>query len=364
MDFLNFGDCNLDSIDVASRSAFLVKRLRAQIRYAMEYVPFYREKFTQRGLSPESIESLSDYAGLPVLRKETLRKLGPYGTLPKWLTQTQTVQGDERVYLNRGTGGTTGDPTAMFWTYADWQANTESILRMMSEITIRHPLIAFNGYNQGHIAGPAFDAAIRMLGGITIPRHFNATDNMAVRQLENYRANVLIATPQSGSAKGGSIVDLLNADTNGYICGDNIFMIIHSSTPMTDDLLAELDELGIHHVVNIYGSTDAFPTAINCQVDRHSMHITNGHIYLEVVDDSGQPVKNGERGHVVVSRIGSSAGSRIDVSKATQLFRYLVGDDATFIDEPCKCGRTTAKIKDIRRVEYLEDKLTGGCEVW
>ncbi len=364
MNINSFMDPQLDKVSKSEREKFLLSLIQKQLKYAYENVDFYRESFDKKGIKPSDIKTIEDFRKLPILKKETVRKLGPYGLLPKKLLQTDKTKGEERIFLNRGTGGTTGEPTSMFWTYADWKANTESIIRMMDEIKIKHPLIAFNGYNQGHIAGPAFDAIIRMLNGITIPRHFSSDDEKAMQQMEKYKANVLIATPQSGSKKGGSIVDFLNADKNGYINGKNVFMIIHSSTPMTDELIQELAELDIHHIVNIYGSTDAFPTAINCQADKHSLHITNGNVLLEVVNEKGEQVKSGERGFIVISRIGSSTEKGIDVSKATQLFRFLVGDEATYIEEKCACGRTTPKIKDVQRVLYVQDKLEGGCEVW
>ncbi|RME55255.1 hypothetical protein D6777_01115, partial [Candidatus Woesearchaeota archaeon] len=269
-----------------------------------------------------------------------------------------------RLYLNRGTGGTTGKPVGFFWTQGDWRASVEAMVRGMSDVKIKMPLMAFNGYNQGHIAGPIFDWTIRMLGGVSVPRHFKSNEEQAVEQMREYKCNCLIATPQSGSGKGGSLMDFLDIDNGEYINGENVQLYLCSSTPLTDELISELEDLGIKQIVNFYGSTDALPTAISCQADKKALHVMQGHIFLEVVDENGKHVKNGERGRVVVTRIGGSSDNGIDVCKGTQLIRFFVGDEATYVEDKCACGKTTPRIKDIKRVSYLEDKSQGGCEIW
>jgi len=65
--------------------------------------------------------------------------------------------------------------------------------------------------------------------------------------------------------------------------------------------------------------------------------------YTEVIDpQTGKHVKNGERGLIVQTSLRH--GSRY--------IRYIVGDEATFITDKCKCGRSSARIKNIKRLSY------------
>ena len=47
-----------------------------------------------------------------------------------------------------------------------------------------------------------------------------------------------------------------------------------------------------------------------------------------------------------------------------KMLNYEVGDEVEFIDEKCPCGRTSPRIKDVRRIREIKDKLEAGCEHW
>jgi hypothetical protein len=38
----------------------------------------------------------------------------------------------------------------------------------------------------------------------------------------------------------------------------------------------------------------------------------------------------------------------------------MIGDEATFVEEPCRCGRTSPRLKDITRV-LEKERLRQGC---
>ncbi|MGI6209844.1 MAG: hypothetical protein ACOYEW_16700 [Anaerolineae bacterium] len=52
----------------AELEALQLERLQLQVRRAYEAVPFYREAFQARGLSPEDIRSLADLTLMPFTR--------------------------------------------------------------------------------------------------------------------------------------------------------------------------------------------------------------------------------------------------------------------------------------------------------
>ncbi len=86
------------------------------------------------------------------------------------------------------------------------------------------------------------------------------------------------------------------------------------------------DALFTHHKKNIekafqckimetYGSSEGFQ--IGFQVDLNYMYIFTPQVYLELLDDNGFPVKDGEIGNVVVTRLDN---------KHMPLIRYKLGD--------------------------------------
>lgn len=365
LESLSFRDERWDYLPKERLEQYIVSRIRNQFIFMKENVPFYKKFYSNIRLS--DLNNLEDCVSkIPGLRKSNIRSLpSPYDLLP-----TNIRENMGKIYLYRGTGGTTGEPTSMFFSYNDWEAIVNAMVRSLSElreIAKEKQIIAFNGYNQGHISGPIFDDTIRELGGLSIPRHFTADDERAVRQMARHKCNLIICPPTS-THKGGTFESLLKADVRTglhYINGDNIICLFLSSTPTTPELMEEIRDLGIKLVYNYYGSTDVLPTAISCQESPDDWHILFGHISLFVVDENQRHVENGKRGLVIAGRIGSyDDNGRISNCEATQLLNYYVGDEATYIDKPCKCGRTTPRITGIRRVLDVKDKIESGCEAW
>lgn len=61
------------------------------------------------------------------------------------------------------------------------------------------------------------------------------------------------------------------------------------------------------------------------------MHIFSDYRYLEIVDDSGRPVPDGEEGDVVVTDLSN---------RVFPIIRYKLGDRARMRTAPCTCGIT------------------------
>jgi len=359
----NFSDSLWDFMDPIKRERTIVSLFKNQVRFSKKQVPFYKKIYEK--LKEESLNSLVDCATkIPIIRKSDIRNLpSPYDLIPS------EIKNDiSKLYLYRGTGGTTGIPTSIFFTKNDWIATVEGMVRGLEELKkMKKPIIAFNGYNQGHISGPIFDDTIRKIGGLSIARNFGSTDEQAVKQMAVHRCNLIIAPPVS-THKGGSIESLLETDVKlglNYINGSNIDVIFCSSTELTSELYKELKNLGIKYIYNYYGSTEILPTAISCQNNPFEFHILFGHIALFVVGKNQQPVKNRERGVVLASRIGSYTDKlEIGENQGTQLLNYEVGDEVEFISDKCPCGRTTPRISGVKRIKETKDKIEGGCEYW
>ena len=347
--------------------------MRRQLIFAAKSTPFWRSRLDLGELESPRPFTRSDLEKLPLLHKKLLRMQPRNALLP---------DSGGPYYIVRGSGGTTGDPVAMSWTQADWEATQEVTGRFLKHVAAQGPtlaraqtldsnptpppipLIVWNGYNQGHVSGPSFDDAVRRMGGTPVVRHFRMSDAESLQDIMRLKANALIITPKSGSGKGGSLEDLLAADPD-FLAKAKITALMLSSTPLDADLLEEIRGQGVKHIVNFYGSTEALPTAISCEEDPRSFHLCPGPNFVEVVDSLGVQVKNGERGMVVVSRLGSSPKEGgMACHQGSQIIRFIVGDVATFTDTPCRCGRTTARISNIERTMNVEDKLAGGCEKW
>ena len=75
------------------------ERIRKIVRYAYRNVPFYRKRFDEAGVKPESIRTLDDVAKIPFTMKADLRDNYPLGIL---------AVPPRRLYCLHASSGTTG----------------------------------------------------------------------------------------------------------------------------------------------------------------------------------------------------------------------------------------------------------------
>ena len=333
----------LDRGLAADYSAIVAAALNAQVEYVREQqVPFWCERLTTAGIGGGGF-SLDAWHRLSPMTKDTLRAIPPSELVPK--------RNRGRIFRCFGTSGTTGFPTFAMWSADDWHALTETVARALNEQRPIAEIRALNGYHQAHTAGSAYDGAVRLLGGISIPRHYLLDDEEATRaQLRLFNCNTLILAEHSGLHKSGRTVeDLLQLD-RGFFESCGIQWWIGSSTTFTAQTREIARAQGVQGVTNLYGSSEFGMLAVSCVVQPSQFHLLLGHVLVEVVDDKGDPVSSGQRGRILASLIFSSRSEGgVGPHEGTQLLRFENGDHATYFDGECACGLRSPRIMDLAR---------------
>ena len=101
----------------------------------------------------------------------------------------------------------------------------------------------------------------------------------------------------------------------------------------------ELIEKQFHtRVQDTYACTEGCMMAAQC--DKLTYHIFTPQVFIEILDDDGNRVPNGQMGKVVVTRLDNYA---------MPLIRYYLGDLAILEDDPkdCSCGRHLPQLKKV-----------------
>lgn len=88
-------------------------------------------------------------------------------------------------------------------------------------------------------------------------------------------------------------------------------------------------------VFNEYGCGEVGSIAHECEM--HSLHVTEENLIVEILDGD-RHCADGEVGEIVVTDLNNFA---------LPLFRYRLGDYATYSDNKCTCGRGLSIVKDI-----------------
>jgi phenylacetate-CoA ligase len=306
-----------------------LERLRATVGRLLEHVAPTRERLYGIGVqAPEDIRSLDDLARLPFSVKAELREHYPLGLLA--VPRERLV----RIHASSGTGG---KPTVVGYTAHDLDVWTTVMARDLARAGVRAGMVVHNAYGYGLFTGGlGFHQGAERLGATVIP----VASGMTVRQallLRDLRGEALCATPsyalhiaqglrETGVSPGELALELA-------LCG---------AEPWTEPMRAQIErDLGVT-AVNFYGLSEITGpgVAAECREARDGLHVNEDHFLPEVVDpDSGEPLPDGTEGELVFTTL---------TKEALPLLRYRTGDIASLTREPCRCGRTLARMSSVR----------------
>ncbi len=362
---IRIGDKQLDYMDKKKRAELMNSFFSEYIKDTYERSTFFRNHLKKKRVDIRKITKPEDLKDI-LLGKNTLALISAEDLLPDDYIKgfdrgLEKVDYQSRIGKTFSSSGSTGRVAEVYYTKEDWDNSMAAIIRCMHHINIKEWSRVFNGFHQGHVAGKVFEDALNRAGALVKNRHFASKDDVdSVNQIIRDRSNALALPADSGKvSKGGDLKNLLSADTENVI-GKQIRVIITTGGPRPSYLIEQMHKrnklAGVDFktkFVDFAGCAEVLPTVAECE-HNSGLHLIPGITYTEVINPKTlKHVKNKERGLLIYT--GFKYGSRF--------IRYIVGDEATFIDDPCKCGRTTPRIKDIQRVMDIQ-RFEEGCGVW
>jgi phenylacetate-CoA ligase len=338
---MRFDDSLLDTVATESRQTYLLGAIRNQIAFMRAELPFWRERLSGAGES--KIQSLSDLARFPILTKDDLRTIRPATLLPE--------ASRRNVAFCRWTSGTTGRPTVSFWTSTDWAALVSATAQMLARHKPAGTSTAFNGYSQAHLTGPLYNHALRQLGATIYDRSHHVEEVFPTStQADLFEFDTLILPGHTARGKGIGLADLLEADPT-LLSRHRVRWWIGSSGTFKAETISAAQQQGVEVVSNLYGSSEFGLFAISCTAVPTDYHVAQGHVLVEVVNESGEQVEDGQFGLIVVTHLaGMGEDGHARPHTGTQIFRLAAGDGATYINRNCTCGLTAPRLRNVQRV--------------
>jgi phenylacetate-CoA ligase len=121
-------------------------------------------------------------------------------------------------------------------------------------------------------------------------------------------------------------------------------LLMTDSELLTEQVAGQLTAAFGVPVFDEYSAQEVLTVATGCRTG--SMHVDEDRVWLEIVDETGRPVPDGETGSVVVTHFRE---------RAMPLVRYQLGDRARLVPGACDCGRELRRIRmvDGRTNDYL-----------
>jgi phenylacetate-CoA ligase len=90
-------------------------------------------------------------------------------------------------------------------------------------------------------------------------------------------------------------------------------------------------------VIDHHGLTEVGPVSFECWESPGALHVNEAEFIAEVIDSrSGEEVMDGQTGELVLTNLGRVA---------SPVIRYRTGDIVVRRSEPCRCGRTWARLE-------------------
>jgi phenylacetate-CoA ligase len=268
--------------------------------------------------------SLDDLIKVPFFVKDDLRNAYPFELL--------AVPREQLVRLH-ASSGTRGKPTVVGYTRADLETWTELMARCMTMAGVRPGMLIHNANGYGLFTGGlGFHQGGERIGATVVPVSggFNTRQAMLLRDLG---AQVLVSTPSYALVIAQALAeDGIDPASTPLELG------LFGGEPWTEALRTQIDRtLGIR-AVNFYGLSEMCGpgVATECLTAREGLHVNEDHFVVEVIDPvDGKPVAPGAEGELVFTTL---------TKEALPLIRYRTGDLGALTEEPCRCGRTTARL--------------------
>lgn len=320
------------------RSAERIQRgalrgVNRMLAYARSRVPYYRE---HPGYPDEPLSSLDELAQLPLLDKRAVLDAGVERFhapgLARW-----------RYRVDR-TGGSTGTLLVVRHDIDAYGYHGATLVRRFLASGYRPwwRIAQIKGYERP----VRWFQRLGIFPRVVVPA--GLPEEELKRRVLEIRPHLIMAYPVMARA----LLRALEPDELAQL-RRSLRLIMTDSELLTEQVAKALTEGFGVPVYDEYSAQEVLTVSTQCRSG--SMHVDEDRVWLEIVDEEGRPVPDGEVGSVVVTHYRE---------RAMPLVRYQVGDRARIVPGACPCGRGFRRMQlvDGRINDYLV--LPGGRRVY
>lgn len=320
--------------------AFQELRLRDALDYVMRNSVFYQNYFA--GIDISKILSLADLQSLPFTNKDHLH-----------------AQNDDFLCVPRNkvvdfasTSGTSGSPVTFALTDADLDrlAYNEALSLECSGVKKGDTVQLMTTLDRQFMAGLAYFLGMRKLGA-SVVRVGAGIPGLQWDAIEKYKPTYLITVPsflvkmiEYAESYG---IDYKNSSVVGAVC---IGESLRNEDFSPNALASKISEKWDIGLFSTYASTEMSTAFAECEAMEGGHHHPDL-IIVEVVDEDGSQVEEGQSGELVVTTLGV---------EAMPLVRFKTGDIVTAHYGSCSCGRNSLRLGSVigRKQQMIKYKGT------
>ncbi len=324
-------NARLETMPPAERDALILDKLRGQVWYAWEHSGFYREFWRDAPVDPDNIRSLEEFALLPILTKEEVRREQeehpPYGRF--------LCVSPEQVYRIHGTSGTTGRPTVFGISRGDWERIGEAHARILWAAGIRPgDTVMVAAVFSLYVGSWGALVGAERLGAACFPFGAGAPGQTerAVEWAQMVKPAALYATPSYALYLAETAREM-GVDPRSDFAFRLMFFSGEPGASVPATRQAIEDAFGCY-VVDQGSMAEMTPWMTNggCRHLERGMHLWQDIVYTQLVDtETHEVVTMGAEGVPVYTHLER---------ESQPMIRYWSGDIARWDMIDCPCGRT------------------------
>ena len=303
--------------------------IRIAAKYAYESSPFYRRLFKSTNLTSEDIQGIDELHRLPFTTKDDLGvHADDFWAVPqKDVVDIATISGTIGIFTLYPMA--LADVKRLGW--------NEYLSFCCAGLTAQDTVLLSVTMDRCFIAGLAYYEGLKQMGS-TVLRIGSGPPGMLLDFIKRLQPTAVVSVPsflkkvqRYAVAEGFSLED---TSVSKLIC---IGEPIRDRYFSLNALGQSLENTWNARVYSTYAMTELATSFCECE------HGVGGHVhpsltYVEIVDDDGNPVSDGEIGEIVATAFGVTA---------FPLLRFRTGDCSFMIREKCPCGRWTPRLGPI-----------------
>jgi phenylacetate-CoA ligase len=303
-----------------------LERLQSTLFRVYMNVPFYRKKFDELNIDPDSFLSLDDVRRLPFTTKEDLRVSYPYGFFAVPLREVVRIQ---------ASSGTTGMPTVVGYTRNDIKTWSNLVARVFTAGGVTQNDIVQIAFDYGLFTGAfGLHYGAERLGASVIPISSGNTKRQ-VKIIQDFKTTALVCTPSFALSIAETIGEMgISLDSLSLKFG--LFGAEPWSEGMRHDIQQKLNIVATDN----YGLSEVMGPGVASEcLERNGLHINEDHFLVEVIDPRTlDPVPAGETGELVITTL---------TKEGFPVIRYRTRDLTRLMTETCPCGRTFVRMAKV-----------------
>lgn len=315
----------IEKIDRKALREMQLERLKDTVHYAYENVPMYRRRFDEIGLRPEHIRTLKDIELIPYTTKDDLRENYPFGMFAVPM---------KKIVRLHASSGTTGKPVVGGYTRRDLDNWSTCIARILTMAGATDEDIFHVAFGYGLFTGGfGLHYGVEKLGATVVPVSSGNTERQLML-MKDFGATALIATPSYAMYLAET------AKKQGILSDLKIRLVCMGAEASTAEMHEALQKLFGALPTENYGLTEVGGPGVSGECrEKAGMHINEDMFYPEIIDmDHNRVQGEGELGEMVITTL---------TKEGMPVLRYRTKDITSITYEPCRCGRTLARMSRV-----------------